>query len=172
MHPSVLQKIHEASLLGGNPSSVHRLGQKARRILDEATMVLRQYVNLPKADVTFTSGVEESNALAHQIPQVISVTVETLTTELLVQARAQDIPVHLDASMTTQRLDMAALGVDAITLSSKAIGGPPGVSALITLPGLELMPLWYGGGQERGIRPGTQAVGLIAGFAEACRLAM
>ena len=61
-------------------------------------------------------------------------------------------------------IDMNALGADAIALSASKIGGPLGVGAAIFRKGLSPVPLISGGGQERGIRGGTENVVGIAGF--------
>lgn len=66
--------------------------------------------------------------------------------------------------------------IDLIAASSHKIFGPKGVGALITrrrkLRSPPLSPLMYGGGQERGLRPGTLAVPLVAGFGQAATLCL
>lgn len=67
--------------------------------------------------------------------------------------------------------------IDLISVSGHKIFGPKGIGALITRRRRDnqrppLMPLMYGGGQERGLRPGTLPVSLIAGFGEAARTAL
>ena len=65
-------------------------------------------------------------------------------------------------------IDINGLNADFVTLSSHKIGGPKGVGALIAGPGLHLGdPLIAGGGQERGLRGGTENVAGIAGFGAA-----
>lgn len=65
-------------------------------------------------------------------------------------------------------VDMAALGVDFLIVSSHKIGGPPGAGALVARgPMLAPAPLMTGGGQEDGLRAGTPNVAAIAGFAAA-----
>ena len=64
-------------------------------------------------------------------------------------------------------LDMAALGADALALSAAKIGGPLGVGAAVFRPGALPSPLLTGGGQERGLRAGTENVVGIAGFGAA-----
>ncbi|MCP4446491.1 MAG: cysteine desulfurase [Myxococcales bacterium] len=59
--------------------------------------------------------------------------------------------------------------VDGLSMSAHKVGGPKGVGALWLRPGPAVESLVGGGRQEAGRRPGTQAVALIAGFAEACR---
>ena len=69
-------------------------------------------------------------------------------------------------------LDVQALGVDLLSLSAHKLNGPPGVGALYvrqTVP--DLVPLADGGGQERGLRPGTVPVPLVVGFGRAAALA-
>lgn len=62
-------------------------------------------------------------------------------------------------------------GVHAMTLSAHKIGGPLGAGALIVDKRIEIEPLIAGGGQERGLRSGTENVAAIVGFGLACELA-
>jgi cysteine desulfurase len=80
---------------------------------------------------------------------------------------------HTDAVQAVGRIpiDVEALPVDLLSLSSHKIYGPPGVGALYVRPGVELVALFGGGGQERGLRSGTQAIPIIAGFGVAAELA-
>lgn len=61
-------------------------------------------------------------------------------------------------------------GVDLASFSAHKIGGPKGIGALYVKRGTKMFTTAFGGGQERGLRSGTEAVFLIAGFAEAMRL--
>jgi cysteine desulfurase len=63
-----------------------------------------------------------------------------------------------------------AAGVHALTLSAHKLGGPQGAGALIVDKRVELRPLIAGGGQERGLRSGTENVAAIVGFGHACSL--
>lgn len=67
------------------------------------------------------------------------------------------------------RLDK--LEIDLLSLSAHKLGGPKGVGALLVRRDIELEPLIYGGGQEAGLRSGTENVAGIVGFAEATALA-
>jgi cysteine desulfurase len=83
--------------------------------------------------------------------------------------------LHVDAVQGPGRIlcNFAALGADLMTLSSHKIGGPQGAGALLRREALPLDVLIRGGGQERGMRAGTENVAGIAGFgaaAEAARL--
>jgi len=85
----------------------------------------------------------------------------------------KDICVHSDASQTPlfTSVLIESLGVDLLTLDGQKIYGPKGVGALIVRNGVTLEPLLYGGGQERGLRSGTENVALIDGFAAALEYA-
>ncbi|MDP6626878.1 MAG: cysteine desulfurase family protein [Methanopyri archaeon] len=81
--------------------------------------------------------------------------------------------IHVDATATAGRIpiDVQRDGVDLLTLSGNALGGPPGVGALYVAPGVKLQTVLPGGGQEQGLRSGTENVFAIAGMGEAARLA-
>jgi cysteine desulfurase len=76
---------------------------------------------------------------------------------------------HCDAVQAAGKfaLDAGEIGADLFTLSAHKLGGPPGVGALVVTGGLDLAPLFHGGGQERGRRAGTENLPGIAGFAAA-----
>lgn len=80
---------------------------------------------------------------------------------------------HTDAVQVAGRLplDVRTLPVDLLSLSSHKIYGPQGAGALYIRPGVELVPLLVGGGQEFQVRSGTQAMPNIAGFGVAAELA-
>ena len=84
--------------------------------------------------------------------------------------------VHTDAVQAAGRIpvDIAELGVDALTLSAHKIGGPKGVGAVILASDqFEIADrLIRGGGQEKGYRAGTENVAAIAGFGAAAELAL
>lgn len=100
----------------------------------------------------------------------------------------QDIPIlarlahdhgaafHCDAAQYAGKLPTGAekWGVDLMSLSAHKMYGPKGIGALYLRGGPRnhsLRPLFFGGGQEWGLRPGTLNVPAIAGFGEACRIA-
>jgi cysteine desulfurase len=87
--------------------------------------------------------------------------------------RARGILLHSDAAQAAGRvpLDVAALGVDLLSFSAHKLSGPKGIGALYVRRGLRLVPLLAGGGQERGLRPGTLPTPLCVGFGKACVLA-
>lgn len=79
---------------------------------------------------------------------------------------------HVDAVQGFGRLeiDVKAWGIDLLTMSSHKIHGPKGVGALFVRKGTPIKPLMFGGGQERGLRSGTENVAGIHGFGIACNL--
>ena len=79
--------------------------------------------------------------------------------------------VVCDAVQGAGRIDcrLETLGADILLFSAHKIGGPKGVGAVVTRPGLALSPVLRGGGQERGLRAGTENVVGIAGFGAAAR---
>jgi cysteine desulfurase len=81
--------------------------------------------------------------------------------------------LHTDAAQAVGKLplDLAALPVDLLSCTAHKLYGPKGVGALYVGPRARLEPLLYGGGQERGLRPGTLATHQIVGFGAAARLA-
>jgi len=81
--------------------------------------------------------------------------------------------VHTDAvqALGKKPVDFAAMGVHAMTVSSHKIGGPLGAGALILNKRVDIQPLLHGGGQEKGLRSGTENIAAIIGFGAACELA-
>ncbi len=78
---------------------------------------------------------------------------------------------HCDAVQGLLKIpfSLASLGADFVAVSGHKIGGPKGIGALYVKQGVKLPPLLTGGGQEDGLRSGTEATAQIAGFAAACR---
>ncbi len=93
--------------------------------------------------------------------------------EVAARAHAHGALVHTDAVQAAGRLpiDMAALGVDMLSLSAHKIGGPQGVGALLLAGDLPMAPVIRGGGQERRRRAGTENAAAITGFGIAAELA-
>jgi len=81
--------------------------------------------------------------------------------------------MHTDAVQGLGKLALSFtdLNVHAMTVSSHKIHGPQGAAALILDKRVDMQPLLYGGGQERGLRSGTENVAAIIGFGMACELA-
>ncbi|HVY45204.1 MAG TPA: aminotransferase class V-fold PLP-dependent enzyme, partial [Minicystis sp.] len=81
--------------------------------------------------------------------------------------------LHVDAVQAVGRLPARAwAGADLVTIAAHKLRGPKGVGAVATRPGVALAPLFAGGAQERGLRPGTQDPVACAGLAAAARRAL
>jgi len=96
--------------------------------------------------------------------------------EIAARCRERGVLFHTDAAQAVGKLpvDVQADGVDLLSMCAHKLYGPKGVGALYVRAGrpkVRLRPLLYGGGHERGLRPGTLPVPLIVGFARALSLA-
>jgi cysteine desulfurase len=82
--------------------------------------------------------------------------------------------IHVDAAQAFGKLaiDVAALGADSIAVAAHKLHGPTGVGALWLRRGVVLEPLWVGGGQQGGLRGGTQDAAGVAGFGLAAERAV
>jgi len=89
-----------------------------------------------------------------------------------VKAAGAPALIHCDAVQAFGKLKVnpLKLGVDLLTLSAHKIHAPKGAGALYISKSARINPLFLGGEQEKGIRPGTEPVPAIAGFGEAARL--
>ena len=225
----------------GNPSSVHRYGQRAEAAVDSARETVASVLNCRADEVIFTSCGSESDNLAlrgamlagmksgrtwlltsqaehHavsktavQLEKEFGVQLEGLpvdsrgtvtpvamrhavcgatalasvmlanneigtinpVAELAAICHEHGILLHTDAVQAAAYLDVNVqkLGVDLLSLGGHKFYGPKGVGALYVRKGINLLPHLTGGGQEFGLRAGTQNVPYIVGFAEALRLA-
>jgi cysteine desulfurase len=219
----------------GNPSSVHGEGRAVRHLIEQARAQVAALAGADPADVVFTSGATEANAMAlspgwsrksgqppferllvsaveHASvrqggrfdrdrvgiipvdrqgvvdlaalqrllaggPALVSVMLANNETGVIqpVSKVAEIVHeagglLHADAVQAPGRIafNVRELGADLLTLSAHKIGGPGGVGVLIRRSGLHLSdPLIRGGGQERGLRGGTENVAGIAGFGAA-----
>ena len=226
----------------GNPSSIHRYGQKAESAVDDAREKVAAVLHCRPEEILFTSCGSESDNLALRgaalakrkisgrkwiltarnehhavsktaiqlekeygfllewlgldehgavVPASLSKAVCSETAlasvmyanneigtinqirELAEIARSHNIIFHTDAVQAAAYLDVDVekLGVDMLSLGGHKFYGPKGVGVLYVRKGTSLIPHLTGGGQEFGLRAGTQNVPYIVGFAEALRLA-
>lgn len=231
--------VHALTVAFGNPSSLHRKGMEAEKIVNKAREKLALFLGGKAREIYFTSGGTESNNLAikgaayarrrygkHLIttsiehPSVLEVFKQLeeegfsvtyldvdekghINLEKLKQAIKPDTilvsimyvnnevgsiqPIqdaakiisqnrntlfHVDAVQAFGKIPLIPnlSGVHLLSLSAHKIYGPKGVGALFVREGTKITPLFNGGGQEEGLRSGTENVPGIAGFSAAAEL--
>ena len=238
--PEVLHAMVSALDAGfGNASSLHRVGQEARRVVERARAQVAGLIGADPDEIVFTSGGTEADNLAllgvaraalpersgvvtstiehqavlapcrHLQEQGFSVTylpvdgegrlspgalggaaaanvalfsvmlannetgaIQPIAEVVKAAARCGAI-VHSDAVQAAGKLpiDVKALGLSLLSLSSHKLHGPKGAGALFVRRGVRVAPMVLGGRQERSLRPGTENVPAIVGFGKACELA-
>lgn len=237
LDPGVKKALVKALDVFGNPSSLHRPGQEARYMLEEARERVAASVGRRPEEVVFTSSATEALNLAilgfarrHPHRPIAGSTVEhpaalrplqvleamghpilwirvtpsgTIRLDdldralelgaglVVIQAASGETGVIqpigtiqeriaesealwlADASQIPGKEDLLAVGKQAhlLVISSHKVYGPRGIAALIRPADVELEPLMYGGDQEGGVRPGTEAASLAWAFAEALEVA-
>jgi cysteine desulfurase len=166
----------------GNRCRIVTSGAEHHAVLDTCEHLAQQGVPVAILPVLETGGVDPDVvrgavgpdvklvSLMHANNEVGTVSPVAAYAEL---ARAAGAIVHTDAVQSAGRIpvDVRALGVDLLTLSAHKMYGPKGIGALFIRRGTAIEPVFHGGGQERGRRPGTENVALAAGFAEAFSIA-
>ncbi|ADL08216.1 cysteine desulfurase family protein [Thermosediminibacter oceani] len=232
--------VQAMTLAFGNPSSLHRKGMEAERIVSKSRETLAAFLGAKSREIYFTSGGTESNNLAikgaayarkrygrHLIttaiehpsvldvfksleeegfsvtylgvddsghinleeleralkPDTILVSIMYVNNEVgsiqPIEAAAEIIAknkntlFHVDAVQAFGKIPLIPhlKGIHLMSLSAHKIYGPKGVGALYVRDGIKIMPLFNGGGQEEGLRSGTENVPGIAGFSAASELA-
>ncbi|MDQ3966538.1 MAG: cysteine desulfurase [Actinomycetota bacterium] len=93
--------------------------------------------------------------------------------ELAEICREAGVPFHADAVQAAGRvpIDVSQVPVSTLALSAHKLYGPQGVGALYVRGGVRIRPVFFGGGQEKGLRSGTENIAGIVGFGVAARLA-
>lgn len=241
IYPEVLATYDQvATKIWGNPSSLHRLGDRAHQLLEASRQQVAQLLNVTAPEIIFTSGGTESNNMAikgtaiqkrefgkHIItssvehPSVANAfneleqlgwRVTRLPVDRSGRVRVADLKQRLDSDTTLVSImgvnnevgaiqpiaeisdllvnypnvmfhvdNVQALGknlwsqvftprVDLTSLSAHKFHAPRGVGILYKKTGKMLTPLAEGGGQERGLRSGTENLAAIAGMAKAIRM--
>ena len=156
-HDSV-RKIAER--YGGEPIDVDRNG---RILLDD----LKEKIT---DDTVLISVALVNNELGTIQPlSEIAAIIREVKLDRLSRGIKKPLYLHSDASQALNLLNVnvARLGVDLLTLNAAKVYGPKGVGALYVSHDTKLKPLTYGGGQEQGLRSGTENVPGTIGFAKA-----
>lgn len=218
--------MSRALSIGGNASSVHGFGRRARALLEDARERLAERLDARAENLLFTSGASEALHLtlnsAGAASLVVSAVEHDAVFEQATRLGAQIAPVNalglieidalswilaaapkpalvtlqlannetgviqpiakiaalcrehgalllVDAAQGFGRIPVSIVDLDAnyLVVSSHKIGGPPGVGALVLAPGAPFVSARFGGGQERGRRPGTENMPAIVAFAVA-----
>lgn len=153
-HPSVLtllRALERANVIELRVAGVDSEGaidfDALRRAIDDQTLLVS--VMLAQNETGVLHPVQEIANLAH----------------------ARGALIHVDAVQAAGKVPLSTDGLDFVTISGHKFHAPKGVGALTIRRGLKLQPLWYGGGQELGMRSGTEPVPSIAGLAAAARMA-
>ena len=107
------------------------------------------------------------------VVQSVSRLVRTVRQFEKTHTHSRRIVVHIDAAQAPLWLpcSLTSLGVDMMSLDVGKCNGPKGVGMLVVRGNVPLLPILYGGGQEQGLRPGTENVANIVGSATALALA-
>lgn len=140
----------EVTWLEPEPSGVHPPEQVAAALREDTTLVSIMLVNNEIGVLQDVAAIGE-------------------------RCRERGVLLHVDAAQGVGKLpvDVTALNADLLSLTAHKLYGPKGIGALYVAarPGVQLSPLLHGGGQERGLRPGTLPVHQIAGLGAAAALA-
>jgi cysteine desulfurase len=238
LRPEAREAALRAMDLGGNPSSIHGAGRRARRLIEDARAEVAAFIGAPAEAVVFTSGAVEANnwvlarageigaarlflsALEHpsveaaarasglrverlpvrsdgrvdldwlerrlkaktpaEGPALLALTAACHETGVLQPVeragalmRAEGGWLHVDAVAAAGKTSLAGAfaAASSLVVSSHKIGGLAGCGALVLAPGTALSPLLHGGGQERGLRAGTENLSGVAAFGAAARAA-
>lgn len=222
----------------GNPSSLHKIGDEATKVLEESRQTIANFINAEKDEIIFTSGATESNNLAiigfalrnkekgnhiiiseiehisiHNIAKylvkngfdvskvpvdqygrvnlskikeringkttLISVgyanneigTIQKIS-DIGKLCKEYNIVFHSDAVAAGGLIpiDVKKDNIDILTLSSNDIYGPKGLGILFVRKGIRLSPIIIGGGQERGLRSGSENITGIVAMAKATEI--
>ncbi|MDR1475423.1 MAG: cysteine desulfurase [Holosporales bacterium] len=84
--------------------------------------------------------------------------------------RKREIIFHCDASQAAGKIHLNVKNIDALTVSGHKIYAPKGIGALYIRKGVKIVPLFWGGGQQLGVRSGTLPVPLCVALGEACAI--
>lgn len=161
-HDSVRRPAHAyASVkdIGVHPDGVLRVEDVASVIEANTVLLSIEYVNSEIGTI--------------QPVRDISRLVSDVRAERKKNGNKMPLYLHTDASQAAGRMsmDLSRLGVDMATINGGKIYGPKQGGILYVKRGIELEPLLHGGGQERGVRTGTENVAFAAGMATALELA-
>ena len=174
-HPSVLnacralEKTGEAnvSYIGVDNDGVVNLAEFKKALRQETVLVSIMYAN------NEIGTIQPIREIAKIIRQYRKSYLDVKRPSQLGGSTSKWPVFHTDACQAMNYLDthVERLGVDLLTFNGAKIYGPKGVGALYKKRGVSLVPVLYGGGQEKGLRSGTENVPAIVGLAKALEIA-
>ncbi|MBR6554196.1 MAG: cysteine desulfurase [Clostridia bacterium] len=220
LHPKAKEAMAEAMEVLGNPSSLHTAGSGAKRLLEQSRATVAEALGCEPAEILFTSGGTEANALAlHGRRKILASPMEHPSVagnvkgtpylpvtpkgvvslekaeallregvdlvslqhannetgliqpieELGALCQAYGVPFHSDGVQAVGKLPIRLhrLPISLYSFSAHKFGGPAGIGGLYRKSGTAIEPLYRGGMQEQGLRPGTESVLSACGMAAA-----
>ncbi|HUX34322.1 MAG TPA: cysteine desulfurase family protein [Gemmatimonadaceae bacterium] len=155
-HKAVLEAVHTAAREGAEE---RLLEMTADGVVDRAS-----FEALVRDDVAVASVMWVNNEMGAIQP----------VPELAAAARARGVVFHTDAVQAFAKvaIDASQVPFDILSISGHKIGAPKGIGALFIRRGTAIDPLFHGGSQDRGRRPGTENVAFVVALATAAELAL
>jgi len=155
-HPAVLEACAALARLHGTEVSYLPVGRDGR--VDPASLVA---AITPRTVLVSVMAANSETGVLQPVRDLAAV------------ARERGVLFHTDAAQAVGKIpiEVASLGVDLLTIAGHKMYAPKGIGALYVRAGVRLEPLVHGGGQEGGLRSGTENVALVAALGQAARLA-
>jgi cysteine desulfurase len=155
-HKAVLGAVHQAAKEGAE--------ERSTRMRDTGEVDLSSFKDLVRDDTAIASVMWVNNEIG---------TIQPID-ELARHAKSVGALFHTDAvqAFGNVAIDASAVPFDVLTVSGHKIGAPKGIGAVFIRRGTVVEPLFHGGTQDRGRRPGTENVAAAVGFARAAELAV
>lgn len=172
----LISAIEHASVRAAANSIANKIGAKVQvvKVNHFGIIDLEDFRNKLNRSTVFVSIALANNEIGSTQPLAeISEIIRAERAQRLENRCQLPIFLHSDASQALSLLNVnvARLGVDLLTINAAKVYGPKGVGALYVSHGVRLQPVVHGGGQENGLRSGTENVAGVMGFAVAAELA-
>jgi cysteine desulfurase len=155
-HKAVLASVHQAAHEGADERLCH--------MSNDGVVDVASFERITRDDTAIASAMWVNNEIG---------TIQPIAA-LAAHAKRVGALFHSDAVQAFGKIaiDSKAIPFDILTVSGHKIGAPKGVGAVFLRRGTTIEPLFHGGSQDRGRRPGTENVAMVVGFARAAELAV